>query len=327
MNHLSLPFTKEFIGLHSDTSHNWDHRTKGRAPHKSFLLLSILDGIEAGWITDSHIEMDQNLIDAFFTYWNAIMGKDRITTIALPYYHMQSEPFWKLVYKPDKDSFTYSPSVGSLRDRVSYAVLDKDFYDQISNPVQTDQYRQLLISTYFDKETADILQELVSLNRLAYDYSKTLIEKVAEPFEKYTVTQDKRYRDGQIQVRNKGFRRAIRIIYDDTCVLCRSRVVTQNDESLIEGAHIIPWQKNGTDDPRNGLALCGTHHWLFDNYMFTVDDNYKIKLSGWLKREENNMTEILNRDGKEILLPHKKQYYPSLEALHEHRVKLKEVNG
>ncbi len=61
--------------------------------------------------------------------------------------------------------------------------------------------------------------------------------------------------------------------------------------------------------------------------MFTIDDNYKIKLSGWLKKEENNMVEMLNRDRKEILLPHNEQYYPSLEALYEHRVTFDEVNG
>ncbi len=116
------------------------------------------------------------------------------------------------------------------------------------------------------------------------------------------MTQEKRYRDGHVQIRDRGFRLAIRKIYEDTCVLCRSRVVTQNDESLIEGAHIVPWQQNGTDDPRNGLALCGTHHWLFDNYMFTIDDNYKIKLSGWLKKEENNMVEMLNRDKKRDII-------------------------
>ncbi len=190
MNHLSLPFTNELTGLRSDTSHNWDRRTRDRAPHKAFLLLSIIDGIESGWITGPHVELSRDLVDAFFTYWNAVMGKDRITTIALPFYHMQSESFWKLVYKPNQKIFTYSPSVGSLMNRVKYAELDQNLYNQISNPVQSDHYRQLIISTYFDNDTAEMIRELASLNRLAYDYSETLMNNVAEPFEKYSVTQD-----------------------------------------------------------------------------------------------------------------------------------------
>ena len=324
---MPLPFANELTNLHSDRSHNWDGRTRGRAPHKPFLLLSILDGIEAGWIKGAHIKLDHDLTDTFFTYWNAVMGENRITTIALPFYHMQSESFWKLVYKPAKDVFNYSPSPGSLRDRIDFAELHRDLYDQLSNPGQTDKYRQLILSTYFDNETADKIRGLVSLNRSVYDYSETLIKQVAEPFVKYSITDEKQYKEGRIQYRDRGFRRAIREIYQDTCALCRSRVVTQNDESLIEGAHIIPWKENGTDDPRNGLALCGTHHWLFDRYMFTIDDNYRIKLSGWLKRGENDIAEMLNRDSKEILLPGEEQYYPALEALHEHRSKFREVNG
>ena len=182
---MPLPFAKELTNLHSDTSHKWDRRTKGRAPHKPFLLLSILDGIEAGWITGPHIELSGDLVDTFFTYWNAIMGQDKITTIALPYYHMQSEPFWKLVYKPGKEIFNYSPSRGSLRDRVSFAELDRDLYNQLSKPGQTDGYRHLILSTYFDNETADKIRGLVTLNRSVYDYSETLIKQVAEPFVKY----------------------------------------------------------------------------------------------------------------------------------------------
>ena len=69
-----------------------------------------------------------------------------------------------------------------------------------------------------------MIRELASLNHLAYDYSETLMNNVAEPFEKYSVTQVKRYQDGKIQIRNRGFRRAIRKIYDDTCVLYRIRL-------------------------------------------------------------------------------------------------------
>ena len=59
---MPLPFTNELSNLHSDTSHKWDHRTRGRAPHKPFLLLSILDGIETGWITGPQIELSRDLV-------------------------------------------------------------------------------------------------------------------------------------------------------------------------------------------------------------------------------------------------------------------------
>ncbi len=36
-----------------------------RAPHKAFLLLSIIDGNESGWITGPHVELSRNMVDAF----------------------------------------------------------------------------------------------------------------------------------------------------------------------------------------------------------------------------------------------------------------------
>jgi len=43
------------------------------------------------------------------------------------------------------------------------------------------------------------------------------------------------------------------------CALCGLSV-----KGLVDGAHIIPKEEGGTDDPRNGLPLCPTHHRTFD---------------------------------------------------------------
>jgi len=32
----------------------------------------------------------------------------------------------------------------------------------------------------------------------------------------------------------------------------------------------------GSDDPRNGIALCRTHHWSFDHGLFSVDEYRKV---------------------------------------------------
>lgn len=320
MSNGTLPYQKELTSLRSDTSHDWSERTKGRAPHKPFLLLSVMDGIEGGWITTPRIELTRDLTDTFFTYWNAIMGSDKITTIALPYYHMQSEPFWELIYKKGMDPYKNTPSVGGLRQRVQYAELDPDLFDRFANPGQRDRYRDLLLTTCFNEETAEELRDLISLNRLSYDYSTDLLARVAEPFEKYAPDDEKRHSEQSVQrqIRDKAFRRAIRRIYDDRCVLCRSRVITKNDESLIDGAHIIPWQDNGTDDPRNGLALCKSHHWMYDSYLLTVRPDYRITISTWLKKEGEEIDHTLSWDRKEILLPEDERFLPSEEALEVH---------
>ena len=248
-----LPLESELRSLRSDTSHDWGAATKGRAPHKPFLLLAVIDGIESGWIEGPQIELSHDLKETFYTYWNAVMRSDQVTSIALPFYHMQGEAFWELVYKKSMEPYQTTPSVGGLRTRVHHAELDQKLYEGFSDPLMRDRYRELLLDTYFDETTADTLRELVDLNRMAYDYSEGLLERAADPFVKYIDESDApdRYTETTVrrQARDKGFRRSIRLIYDDTCALCRARVVTEQDESLIEGAHIIPWQENGTDDP------------------------------------------------------------------------------
>lgn len=40
---------------------------------------------------------------------------------------------------------------------------------------------------------------------------------------------------------------------------------------VLEAAHIVAKQDNGTDDCRNGLVLCTLHHRMFDTHMFGVE--------------------------------------------------------
>jgi len=256
------------------------------------------------------------------------MGKERITTIALPYFHMQSEPFWKLVYKSDAKPFSSSPSTGSLQKRVQHAEINPDLFQNLADPRQRERYRNLLLVTYFNSDTAKELNDLILLNRLSYDYSEGLLDRVAEPFEKYVAEDEERYKEQSFkrQVRDKGFRKAIRRIYKDTCALCRSSVVTQTDQSLIDGAHIIPWEDKGTDDPRNGLALCKTHHWMFDNYLLTIQPDYQIKLSGWLRKEGKEIDHTLAWNGEKMLLPEEERFMPHEEALTEHFKRFEEIN-
>ncbi len=48
------------------------HRNMGLAPHKPILLLSILDEIGRGRITDNEIVLTVELVSAFREYWQAL---------------------------------------------------------------------------------------------------------------------------------------------------------------------------------------------------------------------------------------------------------------
>jgi putative restriction endonuclease len=65
--------------------------------------------------------------------------------------------------------------------------------------------------------------------------------------------------------------------------------------------------------------LCKNHHWAFDRFWFTINDDYTIKIAEKLHEYSPNATPMKQFHGQQILLPNKKQYHPRTEALAWHR--------
>jgi hypothetical protein len=70
-----------------------------------------------------------------------------------------------------------------------------------------------------------------------------------------------RARPGQGQFRFSVFRR-----YGPRCVFC---FITE--PKLLEAAHLCPIEDGGSDDARNGLVMCLTHHKAFDAGLVVVE--------------------------------------------------------
>lgn len=64
------------------------------------------------------------------------------------------------------------------------------------------------------------------------------------------------------------FRKNVLDCHGAVCAVCDLSV-----PGVIEAAHIVPKEHSGTDDDRNGLALCATHHRMFDAGLFGVNPN------------------------------------------------------
>jgi putative restriction endonuclease len=63
--------------------------TYHRAPHKPFLILSIIDLIAQGRITENLIEPSYELVDTFNTYWAAVMPLGATTSMACLFPHLR----------------------------------------------------------------------------------------------------------------------------------------------------------------------------------------------------------------------------------------------
>jgi putative restriction endonuclease len=121
--------------------------------------------------------------------------------------------------------------------------------------------------------------------------------------------------------RDKAFREIVVREYNYSCAVCEL-MFQWNSLSEATAAHIIPKHQNGTDDPRNGLALCRTHHWAFDAHIFTLSDNYEIALNPKIEEADSNNFPLLEMEGKSILLPSNEMLWPHPNAIKWHRDKV-----
>jgi putative restriction endonuclease len=70
--------------------------------------------------------------------------------------------------------------------------------------------------------------------------------------------------------RNSVFRESVRREYGKMCAVSGIAIATPTLAYEVESAHIVPVSERGTDDVRNGFALCQTLHWAFDRGLFGI---------------------------------------------------------
>ena len=83
-------YLQMFAELRTDKGQDrYPEITYHRAPRKPFLLLSVMDLIAQGWITQNLIEPSYELIDTFNTYWSTIMPPGSTTSMAYLFPHLR----------------------------------------------------------------------------------------------------------------------------------------------------------------------------------------------------------------------------------------------
>lgn len=175
-------YLKSFSRLRTDKNRKrWSSLTTHQAPHKPFLLLSVMDLIAQGLITQNFIEPSFELLDTFNTYWSSIMPIGSKTSMAYPFPRLKTDGFWHLVPNPgyeDQINIDFS-SMTKLREVCAGARMDDELFHLMCNPETREQLRTTLIKTYFAPEIQSKLAGQGMVNFAAYKYSQELL-KVAE---------------------------------------------------------------------------------------------------------------------------------------------------
>lgn len=76
--------------------------------------------------------------------------------------------------------------------------------------------------------------------------------------------------------RDRAFAVAVKVAYHDTCAVTGLKIINGGGRSEVQAAHIRPVAAEGPDSVRNGIALSGTVHWMFDRGLIAVDDDYSV---------------------------------------------------
>ena len=307
-----------FAKLRTDKNRNrWSAETCTRAPHKPFLLLSILDQIAQGAITRNFIEPSFELAETFVQYWNRVMPLGSSGNVAYPYYHMGGEPFWELVSRPGVElpAGKVVSSMKKIRELYLGAKLDKELFPLLQMPSSREKLRAVLIKTYFAPEIQPRLVEQGEVNYKAYEYGKGLLS----PSKSQEVTLEFKNESLGKQVRSQGFRKAIVKLYEHRCALCGIRMLTPDGHTVVEAAHIVPWSESKNDKPTNGMALCRLCHWSFDEGLMAVGKKYEVKISPQVKREPNFPGHMLTLSDRPIFRPQNSTYWPKEENIAWHR--------
>jgi putative restriction endonuclease len=294
----------------------WSPLTAYQAPHKPFLLLSVMDLVAQGLVASNFIEPSLELVDTFNGYWESIMPLGSKGNMAYPFPRLKTDGFWQLIPNPGYEhqiNIDFS-SMSKLRQICAGAKIDEELFQYMLNPETRERLRKTIIDTHFAPETRLKLLEQGFVNLEAYHYRKNLLElrQFTENFNTSVLQPDKRIRD-------QGFRKAIVSLYEHRCALCGIRMLTPEGHTVVEAAHIIPWSESQDDRPTNGLCLCRLCHWSFDEGLLSVGDQYEVLISKRVRLDQNNPGHILTLADRPILKPAETKLWPAQDNLEKHR--------
>lgn len=320
---ISAALEKKLVSMRRDSSGGWDERTQGKAPHKPFLLLAVLDLVEVGVVRENLVRYEDELLVAFDLYWSECFP-DRVTNPAQPFWYLKGDGFWSLVARPGYEERLQAmqdggkvPSLAVLREVVAGARLEAELFELALTPSGRECVRGLLIGAHFSAETRLALAArhavVVEAHRCASELRRRTERELGELF----LTRDPLDAAFTEESRSIAFRAVVVDAYAHRCAVCDAHVRTPSGRSAVEAAHIVPFAKCHSNDPRNGLALCGSHHWAFDNGMLTVRASHRIKVHRYAHELPADPA-FLALDGRSIRLPADPKMAPAASALEWH---------
>lgn len=303
-------YLQKFRRLRVDRAHG------PAAPHKPILLLSVIELLQQGLISQNRIFLDPELIATFLKLWSQLGSDTHRSDIALPFFHLQGDGFWHLQSNPGFEAILGSKAklrtIRALKEAVQYAYLDDELFRILQDETSRNSLVSVLVQTWFPDQRQQI-EELLQTNSFQ-EFQDSLQAQGGAVYQPEDL-QD----EAQAVVRDAAFRRIVISTYDHCCAFCKLRLLTSFNQSLVDGAHIKPFSRFYDDRIDNGISLCKNHHWAFDRGWFSINDDYTLVVSEHLQEHSPHSLPMRAFQGQRIQLPRREAYYPRRDALGWHR--------
>jgi len=114
--------------------------------------------------------------------------------------------------------------------------------------------------------------------------------------------------------REAAFAIGVKEAYANTCAMTGFNIINGGGRAEVQAAHIRPVAHRGSDSIRNGLALSGTIHWMFDRGLVSIDEDHTILIAR--NRLPDTVMRMLRTD---LLLPDRPDQRPHAHFLRYHR--------
>lgn len=298
--------------------------TNGGAPHKPVLLLSVLQLALQGGIYKGRVEISPDLVSLFRSNWKALVTTKHDCIMSLPFFHLKTSGFWRLVPKRGQldvnalSSFT--KSLVKLDDAIEYAQLDLELVALIENPDFNHILQQAILQRYFpNAESKDFdvkkgqLEIFKSLEDLILNEDSV---KYRSEMEKLLEQDDSE----EVYLRSSMFKREVPKVYGYRCAVSGMRIDATANISMVDACHIVPFAESHDDTIGNGIALSPTLHRAFDRGLISFSNDYRVLVADSFQEEPGHYG-IRQFNQKPLLLPVNTQYIPKRDNLAWHRDK------
>lgn len=317
-NELVQKYKKQFQSLNRATN-----KDLGKAPHKPILLLSIIQLIHKGEIQVNKVFITGELVIAFKSNWSRLVETNHTPNFSLPFFHLSSEPFWRLVYinglsdKKEKIS-----SLGKLKSKIAFAEIDKDLFELLLNPITRTELENTILDSYFPNTRANYQFGIVGGYDLENIIKEQILNDTKEEYQtlmnEITIELTENEIEEERYIRGSVFKREIPKIYQNQCCISGMRIEATTNAQMIDACHIVPFSISNDDTVSNGISLSPNLHRAYDRGLITINEDYIVRISPVVKENETPFS-ISQFAGRRIILPENNKDYPSPENLMWHK--------